>query len=48
MTVDNTLRDCYTDIQNLFYDQSQNDAIARLSQEWLFGIEEVTAPEHRP
>ncbi|KAH7036006.1 fungal-specific transcription factor domain-containing protein [Microdochium trichocladiopsis] len=45
MTVDNTLRDCYTDIQNLFYDQSQNDAIARLSQDWLFGIEEVT---HRP
>ncbi|KXJ88981.1 fungal-specific transcription factor domain-domain-containing protein [Microdochium bolleyi] len=57
MTVDNTLRDCYTDIQNLFYDTSQNEAIARLSQDWLFGIEEgaaatataaAVAGHHRP
>jgi hypothetical protein len=47
MTVDNTLRDCYVDIQNLFHDQSQNDAIARLSQDWLFGIEEESHGHRR-
>ncbi|RYP73076.1 hypothetical protein DL771_003827 [Monosporascus sp. 5C6A] len=43
MTVDDTLRDCYGDLQNLCYDQYHSDAIAQLSQEWLYGIGEVNS-----
>ncbi|KAF9872431.1 hypothetical protein CkaCkLH20_09928 [Colletotrichum karsti] len=38
MTVDETLRDCFGDLQNIYYDQYHSDAIAQLSQEWLFGL----------
>lgn len=41
MTVDDTLRDCYGDLQNLCCDQYHSDAISQLSQEWLFGIGDI-------
>ncbi|GKT64280.1 fungal specific transcription factor [Colletotrichum tofieldiae] len=41
MTVDETLRDCFGDLQNICYDQYHSDAIAQLSQDWLFGIGET-------
>ncbi|KAK2025457.1 fungal-specific transcription factor domain-containing protein [Colletotrichum zoysiae] len=41
MTVDETLRDCYGDLQNICYDQYHSDAIAQLSQDWLFGMGET-------
>ncbi|KAF4910605.1 Positive regulator of purine utilization [Colletotrichum fructicola] len=41
MSVDDTLRDCFGDLQNIYYDQYHSDAIAQLSQEWLFGLGET-------
>ncbi|KAK1676334.1 fungal-specific transcription factor domain-containing protein [Colletotrichum godetiae] len=41
MTVDETLRDCFGDLQNICYDQYHSDAIAQLSQDWLFGMGET-------
>lgn len=41
MTVDDTLRDCFGDLQSIYYDQYHSDAIAQLSQEWLFGLGEA-------
>ncbi|KAF6825021.1 fungal specific transcription factor domain-containing protein [Colletotrichum musicola] len=41
MTVDETLRDCFGDLQNIGYDQYHGDAIAQLSQDWLFGLGET-------
>ncbi|KAK2018626.1 fungal-specific transcription factor domain-containing protein [Colletotrichum eremochloae] len=41
MTVDDTLRDCFGDLQNICYDQYHSDAIAQLSQDWLFGMGET-------
>ncbi|KAL0935552.1 fungal specific transcription factor domain-containing protein [Colletotrichum truncatum] len=41
MTVDETLRDCFGDLQNIYYDQYNGDAIAQLSQDWLFGLGET-------
>jgi hypothetical protein len=41
MAVDSILQDCFGDLQNLCTDQYGNDAIAQLSQDWLFGIENV-------
>ncbi|ETN36825.1 uncharacterized protein HMPREF1541_07812 [Cyphellophora europaea CBS 101466] len=40
MTVDSTLRDCFGDLRTMCYDQYCNDAIAQLSQDWMFGIGE--------
>ncbi|GJD03145.1 fungal specific transcription factor [Colletotrichum higginsianum] len=41
MTVDETLRDCFGDLQSICYDQYHSDAIAQLSQDWLFGMGET-------
>ncbi|KAH6687774.1 putative fungal-specific transcription factor, partial [Plectosphaerella plurivora] len=38
MSVDNTLRDCFDDLQNICYDQYHSDAIVQLSQDWLVGL----------
>ncbi|KAF4963605.1 hypothetical protein FSARC_8390 [Fusarium sarcochroum] len=38
MTVDNTFRDCFGDLQSLGLDEFHNDAISQLSQEWFFGL----------
>jgi len=40
MAVDSTLQDCFGDLQNLCIDQYGSDAIAALSQDWLFGIQD--------
>lgn len=41
MAVDSTLQDCFGDLQNLCTDQYGSDAIAALSQDWLFGIQDL-------
>lgn len=41
MTVDNTLRDCFGDLQSICYDQYHSDAIVQLSQDWLVGLGET-------
>ncbi|KAK1570110.1 fungal-specific transcription factor domain-containing protein [Colletotrichum navitas] len=41
MTVDETLRDCFEDLQSICYDQHHSDAIAQLSQDWLYGMGET-------
>ncbi|KPM40831.1 hypothetical protein AK830_g5698 [Neonectria ditissima] len=38
MSVDDTFRDCFGDLQNLGLDEFHNDAISQLSQEWFFGL----------
>lgn len=40
MAVDSTLQDCFGDLQSLCIDQYGSDAIAALSQDWLFGIQD--------
>ncbi|OBS21525.1 hypothetical protein FPOA_07862 [Fusarium poae] len=42
MTVDNTFRDCFGDLQSLGLDEFHNDAISQLSQEWFFGLGDET------
>ncbi|EFQ25738.1 fungal specific transcription factor domain-containing protein [Colletotrichum graminicola] len=41
MTVDETLRDCFGDLQSICYDQHHSDAISQLSQDWLYGTGET-------
>lgn len=41
MAVDSTLQDCFGDLQNIYTDQYGSDAIAALSQDWLFGIQDL-------
>lgn len=41
MAVDSTLQDCFGDLQNLCTDQYGSDTIAALSQDWLFGIQDL-------
>jgi hypothetical protein len=40
MTVDNTFRDCFGDLQDLALDEYHNDALSQLSQEWFLGLGE--------
>ncbi|KAH0830862.1 putative Fungal specific transcription factor [Fonsecaea pedrosoi] len=43
MAVDSTLQDCFDDLQSWCNDQYGGDAIAQLSQNWLFGIQDPSS-----
>jgi len=41
MAVDSTLQDCFVDLRDFSHDRYGADAISQLSQEWLFGIQNL-------
>ncbi|OAP58021.1 hypothetical protein AYL99_07111 [Fonsecaea erecta] len=45
MAVDSTLQDCFDDLQSWCNDQYGGDAIAQLSQNWLFGIQDPSSAD---
>lgn len=41
LMVDNTLQDCFEDLQNFYGDQFGSDSIMQLTQDWMFDIQNM-------